>query len=289
MDAVLRLRELPLFSGLGSAERALIAGHVRRHCFRAGKTVLQCDQPGIALYVILSGKVRVHNETPEGREHWIAILSAGDLFGEMSLFDGRGHSANVTTLEPTEVLVLTREALLECMRKAPQIAVNLLATLAGRVRLANEINSEFVSHDAPARMAKQLLRLARRFGVKSPTGVEIDLRLTHSDLAGHIGVTRETAVRILREFQSLGWLENKRGRITLLREDKLMHRCGDEPPVRPVCQPAELGTVAGHPAVVRQSGRDRLDRVLNGAAGLAVSPLSQSSGSRTARPSSAER
>jgi len=228
MDAVVRLRDLPLFSGIGDAERALIAGHLRKYRYRAETTVLQCDEPGIALYVILSGKVKVHNQTPDGREHRIAMLAAGDLFGEMSLFDERGRSADVTTLEPTEVLVLTRDALLECMRKAPQIALNLLATLASRVRLANEINYSLIRHDAPGRMAKQLLRLACQFGVKNATGVEIDLRLTHSDLAGLIGVTRETAVRIVSEFRSLGWLEiDRRHHITLLREERLRQRCCD--------------------------------------------------------------
>jgi CRP/FNR family transcriptional regulator len=57
--------------------------------------------------------------------------------------------------------------------------------------------------------------------------MEIDLRLTQSDLAGLIGVTRETAARILSEFRSLGWLEiDRQRRITLLREDRLIHRSG---------------------------------------------------------------
>jgi CRP/FNR family cyclic AMP-dependent transcriptional regulator len=192
MEAIGTLSDVPLFSGLGPAELGLIAGQVQKHRFRGEKTVLQRDHPGIALYVILSGRVKVHNETPDGQEHLIAVLAAGELFGELSLFDGKGRSADVTTLEPTEVLVLTREAMLECIHKAPQIAINLLATLAGRIRLANEMNQAQKTQDAPGRMAKQLLLLAREHGVKSPTGVEIDLRLTQSDLAGLIGVTRET-------------------------------------------------------------------------------------------------
>jgi CRP/FNR family transcriptional regulator, cyclic AMP receptor protein len=230
MDAIVTLSDVPLFSGLGPAELGLIAGQVRKHHFRGEKTVLQRDQPGIALYIILSGKVKVHNETPEGREHLIAVLAAGELFGELCLFDGKGRSADVTTLEPTEVLVLSREAMLECIHKAPQIAINLLATLAGRIRLANEINQAAITLDAPGRMAKQLLVLAREHGVRTAAGVEIGLRLTQSDLAGLIGVTRETAARILTEFRSLGWLEiDRQRRITLRQVDRLMHRCSDEP------------------------------------------------------------
>jgi CRP/FNR family transcriptional regulator, cyclic AMP receptor protein len=226
MDAIITLSDVPLFSGLGPAERALIGRHVRRQCFRADKTVLQRDDPGIALYVILSGQVKVHNEAADGQEVLIAVLSAGGLFGELSLFDGKGRSADVTTLEPTELLVLPREALLECIRQSPQVAINLLATLAGRMRLANEIIQAFITLDAPGRMAKQLLVLARDHGVKTPTGVEIRLPLTRGELAGLIGVTRETGARILSEFRSLGWVETDRQHgITLLREDCLTRRC----------------------------------------------------------------
>jgi CRP/FNR family transcriptional regulator, cyclic AMP receptor protein len=108
---------------------------------------------------------------------------------------------------------------------APQIAINLLATLAGRIRLANEINQAIITLDAPGRMAKLLLILAREHGLKTPASTEIGLPLTQGELAGLIGVTRETAARILSEFRSLGWLEiGKQRRITLLREDRLTQR-----------------------------------------------------------------
>ena len=225
MDATDTLGDVPLFSGLRPSELRLIAGHVRKHRFRGETTVLHCEHPGGALYVILSGRVKVHNVTLEGKEVFIAALAAGDLFGELSLLDGRGRSADVTTLESTEVLVLTREAMLECIHQSPQIAINLLAKLAGRIRLANEINQANTTLDAPGRAAKQLLVLARQHGVKTPEGMQIGIRLTQSDFASLIGTTRETANKILNEFRSLGWLAiDKQRRITLLREDQLIHR-----------------------------------------------------------------
>jgi CRP/FNR family transcriptional regulator, cyclic AMP receptor protein len=224
MDAAISLGDIPLFAGLGPPELQLIAERVRKHRYRGEKTVLQCEQPGGALFIILSGKVKVHNETPDGREDVLAFLAAGELFGEMSLLDGRGRSADVTTLEPTEVLILTREAMMECIYRSPRIGINLLATLAGRLRLANDTIRIQKTVDAPGRMAKQLLVLARQHRVDTPLGVEIGTRLTQSDLAGLIGVTRETASKILSEFRSLGWLEIDKQRYTLLREDELARR-----------------------------------------------------------------
>lgn len=226
MDATEMLGDIPLFSGLCPAELRLIAGQVRKHRFRDETTVLHCENPGSALYVILSGRVKVHNTTLEGKEVPIALLADGELFGELSLLNGRGCSADVTTIEPTEVLVLTREAILECIRQAPQIAINLLATLAGRLRLANELNQALITLDAPGRAAMRLLVLARQHGVRTAEGVQIAIPLTQSDFASLIGTTRETAGRVLNDFRNLGWLSIDKGRrITLLREDRLTWRC----------------------------------------------------------------
>lgn len=227
MDAIAALGDVPLFSGLRPAELRLIAGQLRRHRFRSETTILHREHPGGALYVILSGKVKVHNGSCDGKEFVLALLAAGELFGEMSLLDGGGRSANVTTLEPTEVLVLTRDALMACIQQSPQIAINLLATLAGRLRLSNENNQAFATLDASGRAAKRLLDLGRKHGVKTAAGLQIGIRLSQSDLAGLIGTTRETTNKILNEFRSLGWLAvDKQRRITLLREDRLISRSG---------------------------------------------------------------
>jgi CRP/FNR family transcriptional regulator len=227
MDPTEAVRTVPLFAGLRPSELRLIGEHLRKRCFRARTTVVRRDDPGSALFIILTGMVKVHYETRDGGETLLAVLTPGEVFGELSLFDGRGRSADVTTLEPTEVMVLTRDAMLQCIDRAPRIAVNLLATLAGRVRLLNEVNEDLVSRDAPGRMAKRLLALARKCGVKTPTGVDIGVRLSQSDLASFIGTTRETASKILNDFQSREWLaKDKQRRITLLREDRLIGRSG---------------------------------------------------------------
>lgn len=227
MDPTAALGDVPLFSGLRPSELRLIAGQLRRHRYRSETTVLHREHPGGALYVILSGKVKVHNESCDGKGFVLAVLAAGELFGEMSILDGAGRSANVTTLEPTEVLVLTRDDLMACIQQSPQIAINLLATLAGRLRLANENNQALATLDASGRAAKHLLDLGHKYGVRTATGVQIGIRLSQSDLAGLIGTTRETTNKILNEFRSLGWLSvDKQRHITLLREDRLIGRCG---------------------------------------------------------------
>jgi CRP/FNR family transcriptional regulator, cyclic AMP receptor protein len=220
------LADVPLFSGLQAADLELIAQRLRQRRYRVGEAIFHRDDPGVALYIIVSGKVKVHNETPDGADVMLAVLSTGDFFGEMSLLDGEERSADVSTLEPTEALVLTRDDLLDCIRQAPQIAINLLATLAGRLRRTNETIQALSSLDVHGRVAKQLLLLSRQHGIQTPGGVQIGIRLTQTDLAGLVGASRESVNKVLGYFRRRGYLTlDDQHRITLLKPDELARRC----------------------------------------------------------------
>jgi CRP/FNR family transcriptional regulator len=220
------LTAIPLFAGLQPKELEWIAQRGQRRRHRAGTALFHRYDVGIGLYIILSGRVKIHYESPSGRDVVLRFLPAGEFLGELSLLDGEQRCASVTTVEATELLVLTREDLVECIREIPQIAYNLLAALSRRVRLTTEMHEAVVTLDAPGRVARQLLLLGREHGVSTDQGVQIALRLTRSDLAGLAGVTPETAIRILSEFRRRGWITwNRQHSITLLRPDKLARRC----------------------------------------------------------------
>jgi CRP/FNR family cyclic AMP-dependent transcriptional regulator len=219
------LADVPLFSGLQHADLELIGQRVRQRRYRGNEVIFHKDDPGVAFYMILSGRVKVHTESADGTEVTIALLAAGEFFGELSLLDGEPRSADVSTLEPTEVLVLTRDDLLECIHQAPRIAINLLATLAGRVRRTNETVQALSSLDVHARVAKQLLLLASQHGVKTPQGTQIGIRLTQSDLAGLVGASRESVNKVLGYYRRRGTISlDDQHRITILKPDELAKR-----------------------------------------------------------------
>jgi CRP/FNR family transcriptional regulator, cyclic AMP receptor protein len=226
MHTIERLADVPLFSGLQPGELQLISRCTRRRPLAANTTVLYQGIPGTALYVILTGRAKVHKATPDGQDVVMAILRPGQLFGELSLLDGNPCSADVTIMEQAEALVLTRDDLMECIRQAPQIAFNLLTTLTDRLRRANALIEAMSTLDAPGLVAWQLLSLARDHGMETPHGVQIGVRLPQTELAAMVGSTRETVTRTLSHFRSLGWLAiDKQHRITLRQLDQLARRC----------------------------------------------------------------
>jgi CRP/FNR family transcriptional regulator/CRP/FNR family cyclic AMP-dependent transcriptional regulator len=219
------LAEVPLFAELQGADIDLIAQRVRQRRYRGGEAIFHRDDPGHALYIILSGRVKVHNETPDGSDVILAVLAEGEFFGDLSILDGEPRSADVSTLEPTEALVLTRDDLLDCIRQAPQIAINLLATLAGRLRRTNESLTAVSTLDVPGKLAKVLLQLADRHGIVTTEGIQIEVRLTQSDLAALVGASRESVNKVLGGFRKQGVVRlDEQHRTTILKRDVLERR-----------------------------------------------------------------
>jgi flavin reductase (DIM6/NTAB) family NADH-FMN oxidoreductase RutF len=123
------LGESSVFGALApeQLERLLAAGSERS--YEDGETIVRMGDPGHELFVILEGSVCIKRA---GRE--LGSLSAGELFGEMAVFDGRARSADVVADGPVRCLAVPREALREAIEAEPQVAWELLSLLASRLR-----------------------------------------------------------------------------------------------------------------------------------------------------------
>jgi CRP/FNR family cyclic AMP-dependent transcriptional regulator len=221
------LGAIPLFAGLRPPELELLAQRMRQRRYREGEAIFHRDDPGAALYVILSGRVKIHNESPDGTDVIITVLSVGDFFGELSLLDGSERSADATTLEPTEMLMLTRSELEEAIERNPRIAINMLSSLATRVRQSTNSIETLSSLDVHGRVARKLLDLAEKHGEKLAAGTRINVKLTQSELAALVGASRESVNKVIGYYRRRGYLDydTDKQRLILLKPEELRKRC----------------------------------------------------------------
>lgn len=202
-----------------------LSGLLRRRSYRAGETIFHKDDAGSTMYVISEGTVKVSVPSELGNEMILAILSNGDHFGELSLFDNKPRSATVTAASVTEVYILHHDDFINFINKHPRVAINIISSLSERLRRADNLIEDVVFLDIPARLAKKLIELSRSHGKEKPDGsVEIDLRLTQQDIANMLGTTRESVNRQLVAFQDRGLITIDRQRITILKPAELEKR-----------------------------------------------------------------
>ena len=219
------LRSVPLFADLDPDALTLLAARLRRRKLPGSTPVVYKGDPSGALYLIASGRVKVHQATTGGDEVILDVLGPGDFFGEMSLLDGQPRSADVSTLEPSELLLLGGDALRETIHQQPAVAWTLLRLLSQRLREQNAQSEMLMTRDVAGRVADRLLRLARSQGTLQPDGksIQLDVRLTQSDIAALVGATRERVSRALSAFRTSGAIAwNKETGCWLLKSPEML-------------------------------------------------------------------
>ncbi len=194
----------PMFASLPLHAIEDLTQRVSIRRVRAGGVVVSQDEPGDALFVIMSGRVKVVIFGENGREVTLSLLRPGDAFGEISLFDGEPRSANCIALEPTTMMVLEREDLLAHITEFPQTALNLLGEMANRLRRADDSIAQLALCDVHERLIRRLISLAREDGTETPDGLLLRRRPTQQELANMIGSCRETISRAFNQLAREG-------------------------------------------------------------------------------------
>ena len=130
------IRKLYFFEPLDDKIVKQIAQQCFEREFAAGDYIIRQGEPGLGLYFIIQGAVKVEIET-HGRSVPVAQLQPGAFLGELSIVDEQARSANVVCLESTQCLLLTRDSFSKLMNKHPEILVQMVKTLARRIRDTN--------------------------------------------------------------------------------------------------------------------------------------------------------
>jgi CRP-like cAMP-binding protein len=200
---------LPLLARLDEESRRALARAARVRDVVAGTTIFAQGDPADALYVVVSGELRVVVASPDGDEATVALIRAGEACGELGLIDGQPRSATVVAAQRSKLLSITRNDFIDWLRPRPDAALALLATLSARLRRMDETLADFAFLELPQRLAKRLLELASQSEDQSV------VRVTQADLASMLGVSRESVNKELNALARTGAIELRRGSIRL--------------------------------------------------------------------------
>lgn len=180
---------------------------------------LQGD-PGDGLYLILSGEVRISATGAQGQELHLNTLSAGDVMGEIALMDGGSRTATATATRTGMLFCVDRADFLGLVDRQPEITWQILQLLCRRIRWISSLLEDSAFLSPEGRLAKRLLAIAGAAGTDTVRGPE--LRISQSDLAGYLNLTRQFVNRLLQQLQREGIVELGRGRVLIIDPDRLL-------------------------------------------------------------------
>jgi CRP/FNR family transcriptional regulator/CRP/FNR family cyclic AMP-dependent transcriptional regulator len=218
------LKQVNIFADLSDEDIHQLASVVRKRTFRTGEVIFHRDDPGQVLYVIKEGKVKICLVSPDGQEISLVVFGKGEYFGDLSLLDGLGRSADAIALEKVECYTLQRNDFHNAIMKNPKIAIQVLEVLSKRLRNTDRQVEDLIFLDVYGRVAKKLIELAESHGNKVQDGLLIDMRLTQSELASMVGASRESVNKVLGYFTDKGYMSTDKHRITIHRLNDLKRR-----------------------------------------------------------------
>jgi CRP/FNR family cyclic AMP-dependent transcriptional regulator len=209
------LGNCPLFGGLNPDERSAIAARARIRTYSAGQTVFTMGSPGDQMMALLSGTIRISVPSSDGKELFLAIIRAGEMFGELAVFDGKERSADAIAETACTLAVLDRRDIISFFERNPSAWPKLVEVLCERLRRTDQVFAEVALLQIPARLAKTLLRAAN-WQANSTVSKTAKIPFSQRELANMVGGTRERVNKCLRSWQRDGVIKVSEGLIAIL-------------------------------------------------------------------------
>lgn len=206
------LKTVPLFAAFSDQQIGMLLNYVQHRSYPRNVYVMQAGDETDSLYVILSGKVKVVIADDQGREVILGFMGSQDFFGEMGLLDDQPRSASIYTLEPCEMLRLSKAGFVSCLKENSDVAMLVIRNLVRRLREADRKIESLALVDVSGRVARLLMDMAQ----------EVDGRLVvprmpaKQEIARMIGASREMVSRVVKELEVRGLIRTERRSVVIM-------------------------------------------------------------------------
>ena len=183
--------------------------------FAKHELIFHAGAPGKNVYFLRSGRIKIYQPSPCGKEVILWFCFSGDMFGLAEVAQGEDRVISAVACEGSEVLSITQAQFTDFLKTHPTSCMLVMQVLSCRLRALGEFVVNLVNDDAKTRIMKLILRLGARHGVHVGQDLHLDINLTHQEIADMVGATRQTVTSVLSDLQRRGLLrlENRRIRI----------------------------------------------------------------------------
>lgn len=199
------LERVSIFAKLSKPHLERLNKLAKRESFGKDTAIFFQDDRSGALYVVLSGAVKVYQTADDGKERVLNTLGPGEIFGELGLLDESPRSATVATLEPTEVLALTSKDIRALVKEEPEVLWKIVEALCDRIRELTTEALDVSFRSVPYRMLRMLIQATNKHGKLTLEGMQVMIDAKH--LASQVNCGVDQATGILQRLADAGLLK----------------------------------------------------------------------------------
>ena len=205
------LKAVPLFASFPEDQLRMLTTMVSRRSATRSTTIMAGGDATDSLYIVLSGRLKVMMSDSDGKEVILSILGPGEFFGEMGLIDDEPRSASVVTIEPCELLFISKRDFKKCLLENSDMSMAVMRGLVRRLREADRKIGSLALLDVYGRVARLLLDMAENVNGEKV----VTKRLPKQDIAKLISASREMVSRVMKDLQTGGYIEMRGSNIVL--------------------------------------------------------------------------
>ncbi|MEO7728739.1 MAG: cyclic nucleotide-binding domain-containing protein [Burkholderiales bacterium] len=217
------LKKVPLFSSLTDEQLRVLQPCLQQRSYPRSSFILRAGEETDALYIILSGRIKVLIPDEQGREVILAVMGANEFFGEMGLLDDQSRSASVETLEACQMLRFSKSGFIACLKDNFDLAMIIIRNLVKRLRDADRKIESLALIDVYGRVARLLLDQAEEID-----GMWIVKQAPpKQEIARMIGASREMVSRVVKDLQERGYIRAEKRKVFLLDKISMTKRASN--------------------------------------------------------------
>lgn len=179
-------------------------------------------QPAEEWCGVAAGAVRISSVSMAGKQVSLTYVEPGSWFGDIALFDGLPRTHDADAHGPTTLLVVRKPDFHALLSRHVELYDALLRLNCRRLRIMFNLVEDLNTRPLAARLAKNLLMLAKSYGVEQDDGILIGLQLAQEDLAQLVGASRQRVNQELKNLEREGAVRVEPTRLVVLSREKLL-------------------------------------------------------------------
>jgi CRP-like cAMP-binding protein len=213
------LKSSPYFSGLSDAALGSLTRYVSEKKADRGEILVYEGEPAEALFLVISGVVKVFKTSADGKEQIFGIIRPGETFNDVPVLSGGKNLISAGAMSPVLLNGIKKKDMETIIKENPQVALNVVHVLSRRVQELVSLVEDFSFRHVSGRVAKILLEYALDVSSGRP-------RLTQQEMAAMIGTAREMVGRSLKSLEKEGAIRIERNRIVITNQKTLREMAG---------------------------------------------------------------
>lgn len=210
------VRKLSLFAKMRDDELDKLISYATPRRVLQGESVFEQGDEAVSFYLLVHGRLKVNQVTPDGQQIIVRMVHPGDLFGFARALQRKDYPGTAIALTESIVFGWPTELWDYFVEQNPGLAMNAIQTIGQRLEEAHTRIREMSTEEVERRVAHVVLRLAQKAGKKDESGIRIDFPITRQDIAEMTGTTLHTVSRILSSWEAKGMVQGGRQKLTVI-------------------------------------------------------------------------